>query len=503
MLPRELAGVWKIGNFSVKSFQKCLPPDYSVEQQNSADRSGILRDTFDGCLRRAGQVLIQQSDSVRLIDLNTGRTEEQEISNDWTFAHDLKGGPVGFQCLERSPLRAFSRISTVEVQIVEWAVRDELEKTVVRFSSISLIRGSKKAVWINLKPMRGYDEDAQCVFQALEACGFRADDFDYFPMIGIRMPFYEAKPAVDISPRSPIVENAGRIVETFITTARQNEPGILEDLDTEFLHDYRVSLRKVRSLLSLFKGVYADDFNASVKFQLAQTMKQTNRLRDLDVYLLDREMFYDMVPESQYAGLDIMFDIFTAERAEALDQVRAVLTDSEYPYAMDTMLKNFQSLEKEHRGPAAEENTLAFAQRLILKRYKKIASIARAIDSDTPEAEVHELRIQCKKLRYLMEFFMPLFPKKRIKPLVRSLKGLQDLLGRFNDYCVQRESLASFVQTHPMRGKKGLKVAESVGALVATLFQLQKRARRDVESNLELFVNTETAAAFKRLCSTG
>ncbi len=503
MLPKKLAGVWKAGNFSVKPFKKCLPSNYSIEQLKTVHRSGSLRDTFDGHLRRAGQVLLQSSGAVTLVDLNSGRVEEQDISNDWKFAHELKGGPVGFHCLEFTTLRAFSDISKVEVQIDEWAVRDELEKVVVRFSSISLIRGSKKAVWINVKPMRGYEDEVQLVFQALEKAEFSADGFDYFPMIGIRTPFYEAKSAVDILPKSSIVENAGRIVETFISTARKNEPGIIADLDTEFLHDYRVSLRRVRSMLSLFKSVYAADFNASIKLQLAETMKQTNRLRDLDVYLLDREMFYDMVPESQYAGLDIMFDVFAAERAEALDQVRGSLSADTYDQSMKDLLKNFQSLEKKHWGPAAEENTLAFAKRLVLKRYKKVASIARAIDADTPEAEVHALRIQCKKLRYLMEFFMPLFPKKQIKPLVKSLKGLQDLLGRFNDYCVQRESLASFVQTHPMRGKKGLKVAESVGALVATLFQLQKKARRDVESNLELFVNRETAAAFKGLCSTG
>jgi len=66
--------------------------------------------------------------------------------------------------------------------------------------------------------------------------------------------------------------------------ARQNEDGIKADYDTEFLHDYRVSLRKVRSVLSLFKGE-----NIALKQAFSDIMKGTNQLRDLDVYLLDKQ----------------------------------------------------------------------------------------------------------------------------------------------------------------------------------------------------------------------
>ena len=47
------------------------------------------------------------------------------------------------------------------------------------------------------------------------------------------------------------------------------------------------------------------------------------------------------------------------------------------------------------------------------------------MDAHTPDELVHELRIQCNKLRYLMEFFMNLYSGKTIKPLIKSLKGLQ------------------------------------------------------------------------------
>lgn len=499
MVLNETSGIWKSGAFKVRSFRKGLPADYSLEQLQTAAVAGRLKDTFEGHLRRAGKVLIQDSHKAVLLDLKSGRLEEQEADAGWKFADELKGGPVGFQCMELSRLRAFTGTEDVEVLACSWAVKDALDKTVVRFDSMQLGYGSKQAVWICIRPLRGYDAAAQHALQAFKSCGFSAGGFDYLNALGISRPMYEPKPGAEILPDSPVAESAGRIVETFLAVARRNEPGLAADIDTEFLHDYRVSLRRVRSLLSLFKGVYADDFCRSVKMQLADMMKQTNRLRDLDVYLLDRGTYYDMVPESLFAGLDIMFKIFREEREEELRKIRLILEQAEYDARMNRLLADFQPVEKINYGPAALADTGAFAKRQIFKRYRKAASIASGIEPSTPESAVHELRIQCKKLRYLMEFFLPLFPARRIKPLIKSLKELQDMLGRFNDYCVQRESLAAFVEQHPIQGRKGLQAAESAGALVAALFQLQQKARREVETNLKHLVNRETAAAYRSL----
>ncbi|WP_372796496.1 CHAD domain-containing protein, partial [Pontiella sp.] len=379
MLPDDLS-LFKSGGIKPPQLVKHLPPGFSVVQNQETLLQGKLRDTFDGCCRRAGVVLLQQKNRVSWIHLKSGRMEEQAVSGDWSFAGELKGGPVGFQCLELSGLRAFSDLEALEVRSAEWAVTDELEKTVVRFRSIHLRRGPKQASWIFLQPLRGYDDDALRVFQALEKYGFRRGGTDYFPLIGLDAPLYEAKPPMDLRAASPAIETAGRIIENCIVTARRNEPGILDDIDTEFLHDYRVCLRRARSVLSLFRGVYAAGFCDAAKQQLADVMKQTNRLRDLDVYLLDRHAYYDMVPESQFGGLDIMFGIFEAERGEALEGVRAAITQPDYERGLDNLLANFQTLEKKNHGPAAQDPTGVFAKRLILKRYGKIASIAAVID---------------------------------------------------------------------------------------------------------------------------
>ena len=70
-----------------------------------------------------------------------------------------------------------------------------------------------------------------------------------------------------------------------------------------------------------------------------------------------------------------------------------------------------------------------------------MVKMGRAIDDDSPAEDLHELRKVGKELRYLLEFFASLYPADVVKPFVKTLKGLQDQLGRFQDREVQANAL--------------------------------------------------------------
>ena len=50
-----------------------------------------------------------------------------------------------------------------------------------------------------------------------------------------------------------------------------------------------------------------------------------------------------------------------------------------------------------------------------------------------PLPALHELRKDCKRLRYAAEFFLPLFPEKPARHFVKRLSALQEELGTLND----------------------------------------------------------------------
>ncbi len=70
--------------------------------------------------------------------------------------------------------------------------------------------------------------------------------------------------------------------------------------------------------------------------------------------------------------------------------------------------------------------------------------MGRAIERSSPAEDYHELRKKGKELRYLLELFgVKLFDEEAVTPFVKSLKGLQDVLGRHQDREVQIAMLRS------------------------------------------------------------
>jgi len=128
-----------------------------------------------------------------------------------------------------------------------------------------------------------------------------------------------------------------------------------------------------------------------------------------------------------------------------------------------------------------------------------VCKTGRVVDETTPDSSIHQLRIHCKKLRYLMEFFTPLFPPAEMKKLIRALKLLQDNLGNFNDYSVQRQFLENLLQSGVAGGAKALTVASSIGALTSMLYQLQGEERGRIIEHLAAFDSPDIRDAFRKL----
>jgi len=88
---------------------------------------------------------------------------------------------------------------------------------------------------------------------------------------------------VKLHPDDTAFEAVTLIAQYLVRSIQQNEDGIIEDVDTEFLHQYRVSIRKLRSLLTLIEGVYPLEDSRRLKSAFGGYAKDTNDLRDLDV----------------------------------------------------------------------------------------------------------------------------------------------------------------------------------------------------------------------------
>lgn len=476
-----------------------------VLTQAEETASFTLYDTFDQTLRKERRVLIAIDDRLELWEAD-GTTLSQRAEQSFAFVADMVDGPVK-QALSNLPAqRSLMAVGAGQLRLSELALVDDEDKTQAR-ASLHLLSadGAASVAVAALQGLRGYDKALSKLADRIAGCaGVSPREGDLYARLFPTHVPYVAKPIIDVGRNEAAFEAASDIIAAYLPVARQNEAGIIGDIDTEFLHDYRIALRKIRSVLSLLKGVYPEDQTRDLKTRFSGLMAPTGRLRDLDVYLLDRGHFYDLLPDSLHCGLDRMFAMFAEERQDTLRALTRHLRSKAYNREIDNLSKMFDSRKKLKRGPNADLPAYDFACKLIWKRNRKICKIAASIDADTADEEIHQLRIHCKKLRYLMEFFAPVFPKSAFKSLIKPIKRLQDNLGLFNDYSVQQRSLQAILAglDHGDHAAN-LELAQSVGALIAVLSQRQVEERGKVVESLAQVTGAEIQQTFRDLFHGG
>jgi CHAD domain-containing protein len=380
-------------------------------------------------------------------------------------------------------------------------LRNDVGKIVCRLELSSVSAGEQGEEELlstcQVLPLRGYEAEAARVVEYLTLRGAKTSGdgpVDVLLRHANREPQkYTLKPSFGLTKETPAREAIGRVVRTMLEIAVRNVPGILSDLDTEFLHDYRICLRKIRSVLSLVKDVYPAEGTLRMRKILGDLARQTNRLRDLDVYLLAQDEYLGLLPPELRPALKGMFEDFSEERNIEVQNTALKIRAHSSRKLLRKMAVYFSEETLHKPSPSADIPVGPLVFRCIYKRYRKIRVIAAGIGAETPDEVVHQLRIECKKLRYLMEFFSELIPKEEGALMQKMLKRLQGRLGDFNDASVQQKSLLNYWE----HKKSGPDAAMGVGGLVSILYHRQQQTRDLIKQSLGEFCSGSTAAAFK------
>ena len=299
-------------------------------------------DCFNHSLSRSGRLLLATDALLELLT-SDGRFLSKSAKRDGQFVADFSEGPVKQALADLSPIRSLLPIGSGQMRRAKLALMDDEQKTHCRaYLHILTTKAGKAAVLVALQGLVGYDKALAALRKHVEACGGTALNIgglyvDLFP----GQVAYAAKPEVIIGSDDTAFNAANDIISAYITVARANESGIIADHDSEFLHDYRIALRKIRSVLSLFKGVYQEDQTADLKARFSEMMVPTGRFRDLDVYLLARQQYYDHLPKTLHGGLDTMFSMFTEERMAEKARLAHRLRSQSYEREITNLAKLF------------------------------------------------------------------------------------------------------------------------------------------------------------------
>jgi CHAD domain-containing protein len=297
----------------------------------------------------------------------------------------------------------------------------------------------------------------------------------------------------------PAVDAARLLYRTLLEAMEANQDGVVQDIDSEFLHDLRVAVRRTRSALKELPGMLSDDVERRFREEFRWLGHVTSPTRDLDVYLLELPAFNDLIGGAN-ADLEPLRRLIAGEKRRAHARLRRTLLSARYQRLREDWRDAVDADSPTAApGPAGSIPIGELADARIRTVARKLLRDGSRIDDESPAEMLHDLRKRCKELRYLLEFFNPLYGGTLHRSVLVKLKGLQANLGDFQDTQVQRRGLEGFADQLLRRNDTPAAALLAIGRLVFVLEDQERQARAEFADLFREFAGDKNRARLARL----
>src|SRR6478735_7899480 len=290
-------------------------------------------DTFDGLLHAAGlRLTVHTRGRAHVVSL----TGDAVVGVQITLAAEpvrpagLPPGPLRSRLLAIVDVRALLptvRIDTLEREAVRY---DGRRKEILRATVVEAARVGDTALLtaplVEIVPLVGYPKPATELADVLVRRGARRLDGDLVGLTGVDLAGYSSSPTVPLEPQMPALDGWCAVLANLADTARANWAGTLAQIDTEFLHELRVAVRRSRSILGHAEGIIPDDVLAPAAEGFAAIGTATGPARDFDVQLLGWPEQLARLGSSA-ADLEPVHDLLVERHRAAHAALDAALTD--------------------------------------------------------------------------------------------------------------------------------------------------------------------------------
>lgn len=485
-----------------------LAPTWHVTAGRAAPLVQRYLDTFDWALWRSGGRLIleREGDQIRMRWQPGGAKAARTVplAQEVRFAADLPAGVLRREVAAAAGLRALLSVGEMRVQRRLLRVVDGEGKTLVRLwleAVHFLLRGGPagpERTRVRVEPLVGYARAATGVVARLQgraelAPDERDDLADAAAVAGRTPGDYSSRVSVELVPDQPAEVAVRRILTHLFATLRANVEGTVLDLDSEFLHDLRVATRRTRTCLGQLRGVLPAAKVEPFVEEFRWLAALTTPCRDLDVFLWELQDRRRALPASAAAALEPLLAHLRKTRTAAHGELAEALQSARFKGLLEKWGK---LLTRPARGGKEGALPIARVARAhVLRAYRRLVRHGRALGPEPQVQAMHQLRIDGKKLRYLLEFFASLWEAEETAVFVGQLKLVQDALGAHHDAWLQHERLVAL-------GEEILAAGAGAGTLLAMgrlIAGLERRQAREAESFFLLFTDFSARPVRARL----
>jgi triphosphatase len=231
--------------------------------------------------------------------------------------------------------------------------------------------------------------------------------------------------------------------------------------DAEGIHQMRVAARRLRALVACFRDLIAPPVAEELKGELRWLMGALGPARDLDVFIAET-----LQPMTEHGTEDAALHalLAAARRAaqHAREGARAAITTPRYTQFLLHLDLLLASGEWAAPDAPVTAPVRPLAQHMLRRRCRQLLKIGHGHEV-LEIAELHQIRLAAKKMRYAAEFFRSLYSRKLARRYLGRLTVLQDRLGTLNDSLTGRRILEELL---PTTGLDPASAARALGLVV-------------------------------------
>lgn len=228
---------------------------------------------------------------------------------------------------------------------------------------------------------------------------------------------------VRMAAQTKAADACGALFAFYANGIAKNLQCVLTSIDPEGPHQFRVTLRRLRVALKVFRPVLHDE----TRRQLARGARElgaiASELRDADVVIGEL-----IAPQLEDFGVQALSGALNDWRQEVRGRVRARLTVAKAAAFADTLVAAARTAA---RGKHSRDSANQFVERFLARAWSQTAPKALHL-AELSDESLHDFRKDVKALRYAIELETAFSGQRRAK-VARSLKRIQDLLGHVND----------------------------------------------------------------------
>jgi CHAD domain-containing protein/CYTH domain-containing protein len=261
----------------------------------------------------------------------------------------------------------------------------------------------------------------------------------------------------------------------YLDEAESARQRMKQDRDGEALHDFRVALRRLRSLLRAYRPWLADTVRGRDRRAVRDLAGATGTARDLEVQIAWLAADHGFPPDAAAGAGRLAERVREAQGPADRDTLRAVHRYPALRRQLEPALSRYcAEIDREH--PLGGVSCAAAAADLAVPALDELAGALAAIGSADDGAAIHRARIAGKRARYLVEPFAG--DAAGGAALVRRFRRFQDDLGEMHDLDVLLALNRAEISTEPEAGESAIHLAALETRIEELRLEVFERIRR-------------------------